>query len=167
MSTSVWTWQFKTVYLSAGPSWQICTTSARRTESASGEWRKQKTCRILSRTESPTYRYLHTLSLCVSHLSHAHEVIYTHIPLRVFMQMLRHTYKQAYVFWRTSFTLSCLICIICICRYQFPRGAGDCCDSRLFQQSDVTSRILFACRCFGDTHTHAPKHTDTHADLQK
>ena len=62
----------------AGPSWQTCTTSARQTEWASGEWRKLKTSRIWSRTESPTYRYLQThLLLCqlaIHCLSHS----YTH-----------------------------------------------------------------------------------------
>lgn len=75
---------FWIVSVAAGPSWQICTTSARRTEWASGEWRRQKTCRIWSKTESPTYRYLqpHLLYanwLCtLSHsYTHTHGVIYT------------------------------------------------------------------------------------------
>lgn len=44
-------------FLSSGPSWQTYTTSVRQTEWESGEWRRLKTCRTWSRTESPTYRW--------------------------------------------------------------------------------------------------------------
>lgn len=35
---------------------------------------------------------------------------------------------------------------------QFPPGAGEGFDSRLFQPSDLTSRNLVACQRFSDTH---------------
>lgn len=63
--------------LSADPSWQTCTTSARQTVLESGEWRKRKIYRIWSRTESPICRYQQAFLLlkqlaCAASRPHPH-----------------------------------------------------------------------------------------------
>lgn len=93
---------------SAGPSWQTCTTSARRMEWASGEWRKLKTCRIWSKIESPTCRYLQTelllsqlASFYLSHSmtqTHTRRHIHSHIDEHEEQVCLPHTYKCADLF---------------------------------------------------------------------
>lgn len=98
-----------------------------------------------------------------------HSLMYTHIQCPVHtLECFPHTYQLAYAFLGTSFTLARLICTIHNCQHQLPEGAGELCDSRLFQQLDLTSRILVACQRFSDTHKHTRmrQSTDTHCDLQ-
>ena len=92
-----------------------------------------------------------------------------------FCGCFHHAWKSAYAFLTISFTLACLICTIRNCQNQFLQGAGEECGSRLFQQLDLSGRILVARHQFSNTQ--AKRHrrtcwlaewqTDAHAAMQK
>ena len=80
-----------------------------------------------------------------------------------FCGCFHHAWKSAYAFLTISFTLACLICTIRNCQNQFLQGAGEECGSRLFQQLDLSGRILLLVTSLV---THKQSAIDEHADLQ-
>lgn len=116
------------MFVSAGPSWQTCTTSARPTELVIGEQKRLKTCRTWCRTASPTCRYQHLLhGQLASTLTHTDNIVF-----QLFLAQMR------------ALLLSYLrlICSIHNCQCHFPPKAGGGNDSSLFQVSDLTTWVF-------------------------